>query len=568
MDAETSDRMETIYPRCRSCLEVGAWNEMIETIQGANGPEAFPDLLASRTEAGDIPPFLPDLARLEGAVYRVKNKKCLFSPEDHPTLNPSLELLNLSWKNLPAFMNLETQPEQGHEFVLVFQHPKTGELTTRVASDDDLLALKLVVEGISSKDAARQGKVSVAKVDSALDRAFRRGLLLLPPSKIRRDPSAFSLDGDTSDVFLTAPVFTLQWHITQACDLHCKHCYDRSERRPLSLHRALRVLEAFYDFCKSRNVRGQVSFTGGNPLLHPRFMELYRSASDLGFALAILGNPAPRTKIERIVAIEPPAFYQVSLEGQQSHNDEIRGPGHYGGVMAFLGMLKEFGIYSMVMLTLTRDNLDQVLPLAEVLRGKADLFTFNRLSMVGEGAKLRLPSKESYAAFVEEYVEAAKSNEIISLKDSLINIVLRREGADPFGGCAGYGCGAAFNFISILPDGEAHACRKFPSPIGNVVEQGIGEVYDSEAAKRYRSGCVLCSGCAIRPVCGGCLAVSHSFGLNVFEERDPFCFMPRFHDPQAKPFSPEQRQSKPRFPESAARQPKAPLIRLQSRIPG
>jgi hypothetical protein len=35
-----------------------------------------------------------------------------------------------------------------------------------------------------------------------------------------------------------------------------------------------------------------------------------------------------------------------------------------------------------------------------------------------------------------------------------------------------------------------------------------------------------CSRCPIRPVCGGCLAVSHSFGLNVFEERDPFCFMP------------------------------------------
>ena len=27
-------------------------------------------------------------------------------------------------------------------------------------------------------------------------------------------------------------------------------------------------------------------------------------------------------------------------------------------------------------------------------------------------------------------------------------------------------------------------------------------------------------------ICGGCLAVSHGSGLNVLEERDPFCFMP------------------------------------------
>jgi selenobiotic family peptide radical SAM maturase len=254
-------------------------------------------------------------------------------------------------------------------------------------------------------------------------------------------------------------------------------------------------------------------------------MELYRAASDLGFTLAILGNPASRTIIERIVTIEPPAFYQVSLEGLQRHNDEIRGPGHYDRVMTFLDVLRDLGIYSMVMLTLTKDNIDQVLSLAEELSCKADLFTFNRLSMVGEGARLQLPSKERYAAFLEEYVEASKSNRVIALKDNLINVVLQRKDMDLFGGCAGYGCGAAFNFISVLPDGEAHACRKFPSPIGNVLEEGIEEVYDSAAAKKYRSGCTACSRCSIRPVCGGCLAVSHSFGLDIFEERDPFCFV-------------------------------------------
>jgi len=195
-------------------------------------------------------------------------------------------------------------------------------------------------------------------------------------------------------------------------------------------------------------------------------------------------------------------------------------------VMAFLDVLRDFGIYSMVMLTLTRDNLEQVLPLAETLRNKADLFTFNRLSMVGEGAKLQVPSKERYTAFLKEYLQASKSNPTMALKDNLFNILLHTEGADLFGGCEGYGCGAAFNFISLLPDGEAHACRKFPSPIGNVLEEGIAGAYDSEAAKRYRSGSAACRQCTIRPVCGGCPAVSHSSGRDVFEERDPFCFMP------------------------------------------
>ena len=182
-------------------------------------------------------------------------------------------------------------------------------------------------------------------------------------------------------------------------------------------------------------------------------------------------------------------------------------------------------IYSMVMLTLTRDNLDQVLPLAELLRGRTDSFTFNRLSQVGEGAKLQLPSPEAYRAFLESYLKATETNPILALKDNLINILYHHQGGDPFGGCTGFGCGAAFNFLTVLPDGEVHACRKFPSLIGNVLEQSLGEIYESEAAKRYRAGTRACRACPIRPVCGGCLAVVHGHGLDVFEDRDPYCFI-------------------------------------------
>lgn len=145
---------------------------------------------------------------------------------------------------------------------------------------------------------------------------------------------------------------------------------------------------------------------------------------------------------------------------------------------------------------------------------------------VGEGANLRLPSRERFVAFLNDYLEAAKDNPVIGFKESLLNILLREREEELFGGCAGYGCGAVFNFMSVLPEGEAHACRKFPSPIGNVLEQGVAGVYDSPAAEKYREGSRACRSCSIRPVCGGCLAVSHGSGLDVFEERDPFCFMP------------------------------------------
>lgn len=97
-----------------------------------------------------------------------------------------------------------------------------------------------------------------------------------------------------------------------------------------------------------------------------------------------------------------------------------------------------------------------------------------------------------------------------------------------------------FNFVALLPDGEVHACRKFPSPIGNVRESSLRAIYDSAEANRYRQGCGECRGCPVRSVCGGCLAVSHVRGLDVFRQRDPHCFMSERETALSgfRPFSP------------------------------
>jgi radical SAM protein with 4Fe4S-binding SPASM domain len=110
------------------------------------------------------------------------------------------------------------------------------------------------------------------------------------------------------------------------------------------------------------------------------------------------------------------------------------------------------------------------------------------------------------------------------LKDNLFNLLLHEKGLPLAGGCTDAGCGAAFNFAALLPDGEVHACRKFPSPIGNIRQQRFSEIYWSDSAKRYRTGSSACRECEIRPVCGGCLAVVHGFGKDIFTDIDPYCF--------------------------------------------
>ena len=145
---------------------------------------------------------------------------------------------------------------------------------------------------------------------------------------------------------------------------------------PLSRwRRRLRILDDLEGFCRKKRVKGQVSFSGGNPLFHPDFSRIYRAAADRGFTSAILGNPAPREQLEELIAIQPPGFFQVSLEGFPEYNDFIRGKGHFDKVMDFLDLLRISDVYSMVMLTLTKDNIRQVLPLGERLRAGRMFFS-------------------------------------------------------------------------------------------------------------------------------------------------------------------------------------------------
>lgn len=525
---ESFNQLAEYFPICRRILGHNAWERILSALEHS-GPWNFVQYISDVQGKINVPEYLADTALLEFNYQKLRRNPGR-NPQSVGTMmvNPDLHLIPSQWRNLSFLFNSEdtlrqAAPEKKDCHVLVWRHPATGKVLCREAFDEDLLALKLIVDAIDIKEAASEVETPPGKLMAILHRAVDDGLLITPESGICRDPEYFPADGFPPS-FLKTDVFTLQWHITQVCDLHCRHCYDRSDRTRLSLADAQCVLDTLFDFIQKMNARGHVTFTGGNPLLYPDFTELYQRAADMGFSIAILGNPASADILDTLLDIQPMTHFQISLEGLETYNDYIRGPGHYKRSLSFLEKLREKNIYSMVMLTLNRDNMDQVLPLAEVLKDRADSFTFNRLAMVGEAETLSLPTPQDFKSFLNDYVSAAQSNPVLSLKDNLINLVKAENGFELFGGCTGHGCGAAFNFVSLLPDGEVHACRKFPSMIGNVKEDSLLNIYNASIAQKYRNGSRACRGCDMFTVCRGCPAVVYGMGLDCFTSRDPFCF--------------------------------------------
>jgi len=287
----------------------------------------------------------------------------------------------------------------------------------------------------------------------------------------------------------------------------------------------LAVLEDFERFCRRHRVQGRICLSGGDPFLYPHFWQLYNAMASDGIPISILGNPIPHESIQRLLDIQAPLYYQVSLEGLKEHNDQVRGPGHYDRSVTFLSEAREAGLRTHVMLTLTKGNLDQVIPLGEALRSLTGRFTFNRLSRTGEATSIEMPTKVEFVEFLKAYLVARRGNPILGFKDNLFNVIRYHFHRRPFPGCTGFGCGAAFNFVALLPDGEVHACRKWPSLIGNVRKSPLVDIYKSGLAARYRRRASACSSCRVHKVCGGCPAVTYGMGFDPFLDRDPYCFI-------------------------------------------
>ena len=472
--------------------------------------------LSALGKEGRVPPFLPELARLEWSGWKLLQASPLLPDAvATPCVNPTLELVRTGWSGLAELASgRPVEPIRQECYVALYRTAGHPGVRMSELSGHDLLAMKMVAENLDRREVAREGGISVRLIDTMLMRAEGKGLILLPLSSLIHPWSGARVE-----------VFTLQWHLTQSCDLHCRHCYDRSNRREMTLSEALAVLDQFYHFCELHHVAGQVTFTGGNPVLYPHFKALYEETVRCGFQVAILGNPVSREWLQEMVRIAPPEYYQVSLEGLEPHNDYIRGKGHFGKTMKFLDLLGEMGIYRMVMLTLTREHADQVLELADLLAGKVEKFNFNRLASVGEGAALAALSPYDFESFLERYLKKAREHAWLGCKDNLFNILQAREGLKLTGGCTGFGCGAAFNFVSLLADGQVHACRKFPSLIGNIDRSSLAEIYDGDIARRYRLGSMGCRDCQLRGVCGGCPAAAYGMVEDIFTAVDPYCFI-------------------------------------------
>lgn len=164
-----SEELKRVYPVCsRLAAEEAVPLPRRDTPLDVKN---FPERLAEIANRLRRHPYLADLARVESAVHEMNTTPPAFPARvEELRLNPAMVLLPVSWHHLPERLQddqiIPHRSENG--FVLVWKAPSSGRVQAATAGGHDLLALKIVSEGIDPRRAAADGGVSLGTIDNIL----------------------------------------------------------------------------------------------------------------------------------------------------------------------------------------------------------------------------------------------------------------------------------------------------------------------------------------------------------------------------------------------------------------
>jgi radical SAM protein with 4Fe4S-binding SPASM domain len=303
-------------------------------------------------------------------------------------------------------------------------------------------------------------------------------------------------------------------YITDKCQLRCGHCYmgDR-----LEVGRVMPFSDVVRNMTVWRKMGGsKLSILGGEPTLHPAFVEIVRVANALGYEKVILNTNGLLTAKKRLRRVTPKdfAYVQVSLDGASpATHDVIRGKGTFDQAWATTTDLCQRGFDTRIICTVNRVNMEEclkLLPMAE--QAGVGLVKYHVFSGIGLGT-----ANDKWLVSPLEWVSFYEQLE--HLRDRYKPQIwyqptyARRERVEQFAQEGFRGCvGRTLDRISIFPDGRAYVCSYLFDTTLNFASMVDGRIVLNKAENEFDLFTSTlsdhsCGNCKVERIClGGCPA--------------------------------------------------------------
>lgn len=316
--------------------------------------------------------------------------------------------------------------------------------------------------------------------------------------------------------------FYCQWHITDRCNLACKHCYQNAVQHysDIEYEKLKLIADELERACEKWQVNLEVAVTGGEPFSRERdlFCLLeYLDKKEVVSRIDILSNGLLLTDeiLDHLERISKLNCVQISLESPRREiHDEIRGTGSFDKAITAIRLLKKHGIKVGVMMTLSKLNYKDVRDMYGMLSElEVDYFGVDRF----------IPEEEDVFNFNKNALSKSELKEAIEVVGDLF---LKNKGKKPMlfpyrpifclleGEEFGGSCSAGGSTLTILPDGDVLPCRRLPINLGNILKDGIFKIwYTSDVLWKLRGNQHLnskCQKCEHLSKCRGCRGMAYA----------------------------------------------------------
>lgn len=339
----------------------------------------------------------------------------------------------------------------------------------------------------------------------------------------------------------------LQWHITERCNLRCKHCYQNDyETNELDYSVLLQFLEQFANFIislskqKKQKIPAHITITGGEPFIRDDFIDLLEefAQSRLLFSYGILSNGLLiNDQIIKKLTETKPAFIQFSIEGNKKTHDSIRGKGNYVKTKTILKKLHKAGIRTLISFTAHKQNFKDFKQVAKLAHEtNTSRLWADRLIPMGSGEQLQILSPEETDYFFNIMYKEKKRRR--SFSQSKTEIAMHRALQFHKSGGHPYHCTAGESLLTIDANGNLLPCRRMPIKVGNLQDNTIETLYQNspllKALRNPLNTSNECDQCLYKNLCrGGLKCLSYTINGNPFT-RDPGCSFTISNAKQAK----------------------------------
>jgi len=328
--------------------------------------------------------------------------------------------------------------------------------------------------------------------------------------------------------------FHIQWHITNFCNLRCKHCYqeDFSQKDDLGWDELKRVSDNVLETLGVWDRTACIHLTGGEPLLQPELFSLlsYLSPRPEIEELGIITNGLLLSddRVKGLSAFPKLKKIKVSLDGAEAEiHDSIRQRGVFKRVIRVLAELTKVRRFEIVlMFAVMKRNYQSLRSLIRLCQHLGvDGLILERFIPLGSGKEIvnEVLDKAQWKDLLTDLARfiSAEVEEDQLFSYQAFQITFKDDETELLGAP----CVLGRDGLCILPEGTVFPCRRFPVPIGNLLRESLKDIWKRseilETLRRKENLRGKCGTCGIED-CRGCRSLALALTGDYLEE-DPHC---------------------------------------------